>query len=209
MKVISHIIRVLFLALFVFLLISGKGMLWFGLFALSLIAALLFGRVYCGYVCPMNTVMRPIAWLSDKLGLQTKNTPRWLKNGMLPWIALLVSAAAMLLSKRLLHIFLPVLPFWLVISVLVTIRYRPAVFHNLICPFGALQKLFGKGSFLSEKVDKTACIGCGLCENVCPSEAILVSKAEKKANINRALCHQCESCREVCPRDANSYGKRS
>jgi ferredoxin-type protein NapH len=46
----------------------------------------------------------------------------------------------MLLSKRLLHINLPILPFWLVISVLITLRYKPEVFHNLICPFGALAK---------------------------------------------------------------------
>ena len=174
MKYIANIIRVLFLALFIFLLANGKVVLWLALFAISLIAALIFGRVYCGYVCPMNTLMIPVERLSKKLKLQTADAPKWLKNGYFTWITLGISVAVMLLSKRLLHIDLPILPFWLVISILITLRYKPAVFHNLICPFGALQRTFGRFARLSEKVDKGACVGCKLCEKACPSNAIAV-----------------------------------
>lgn len=207
MKHIATIIRVLFLALFLFLLVSGKVLLWLALFAVSLITALIFGRVYCGYVCPMNTLMIPIEWLSKKLKLQTHNSPKWLKNGYFTWITLIISVAAMLLSKRQLHINLPILPLWLVMSILVTLRYKPAIFHNLICPFGALQRTFGRFAWLSEKVDKDDCIGCKLCEKVCPSNAILVSSEDKKAVINTALCHQCTNCSQVCPNSAIRYGK--
>ncbi len=154
MKHIATIIRILFLALFLLLLVNGKVLLWLALFAASLIVALIFGRVYCGYVCPMNTLMIPVEWLSKKFKLQTLNSPKWLKNGYFTWITLVLSIAAMLSSKRLLHINLPILPFWLVISVLVTLRYKPEVFHNLICPFGALQRTFGRFARLSERVNK-------------------------------------------------------
>ena len=87
MKYITNIIRILFLALFIFLLANGKVLLWLALFAVSLVAALIFGRVYCGYACPMNTLMIPIEWLSKKLKLQTADTPKWLKNGYFTWIA--------------------------------------------------------------------------------------------------------------------------
>ena len=155
----------------------------------------------------MNTVMIPVEWLSKKLKLQTSNTPKWLKNGYFTWIALVVSIAVMLLSKRLLHIDLPVLPFWLIISLLVTLRYKPEVFHNLICPFGALQRTFGRFARLSENVNKDACIGCKLCEKACPSKAIIVSSEDKKAVIKTALCQQCTNCRQVCPKNAINYGK--
>ena len=207
MKYITTIIRILFLALFLFLLVNGKVLLWFALFAASLIAALIFGRIYCGYVCPMNTLMLPVEWLSQKLKLQTSKSPKWLKNGYFAWITLVISIAVMLLSKRLLHINLPILPFWLVISVLVTFRYKPEVFHNLICPFGALQKTFGRFAMLSEKVNKDACIGCKLCEKTCPSKAITVSSKDNKAEINAALCHQCSNCSQVCPKGAIHYGR--
>ena len=207
MKYITNIIRILFLALFIFLLANGKVLLWLALFAVSLVAALIFGRVYCGYACPMNTLMIPIEWLSKKLKLQTADTPKWLKNGYFTWITLGVSVAVMLLSKRLLHVDLPILPFWLVMSILITLRYKPAVFHNLICPFGALQRSFGRFARLSEKVDKDACVGCKLCEKACPSNAIVVSSEDKKAVINTALCHQCIKCQQVCPKDAIHYSK--
>ncbi len=209
MKYITNIIRILFLALFLFLLANGKPMLWLALFAVSLIAALIFGRVYCGYVCPMNTFMIPAEWISKKLKLQTAITPKWLKNGYFTWITLIASVAIVLISKRILHIDLPFLPFLLVIAVLVTVRYKPEVFHNLICPFGALQRTFGRFSRLSEKVNKDACTGCKLCEKVCPSNAIIVSPEDEKAVINTALCHQCTNCRQVCPKSAIRYGKAS
>lgn len=209
MKYIINGIRVFFLALFIFLLVKGKVMLWLILYGLSLLVALIFGRVYCGYVCPMNTLMLPTAWLSKKLKLQTSKAPKWLKNGYFTWIALGVSVAVMALSRILLQINVPVLPFWLAISILVTLRYKPEVFHNLLCPFGSLQRVFGRFARFSEKVDKNACIGCKLCERDCPSHAIVVSSENKKAEITTALCFQCTNCQQVCPTNAISYTKKT
>lgn len=207
MKYIVTIIRLAFLALFLFLLINGKTMLWLALFGISLVAALIFGRVYCAYACPMNTVMAPVEWLSKKLNTQTKKQPKWLKNGYFSWIALAVSVAVMLVSKRVFHINPPILPFWIVVSILVTLRFEPYVFHNLICPFGALQRTFGRFALFSHKVDYDACVGCKLCESACPAAAIKVDGESKKATINAALCHQCSSCQEVCPKNAIQYKK--
>ena len=205
MKYIVTVVRLLFLALFVFLIVQGTMMLWLRLVGISLLAALIFGRIYCGYVCPMNTVMVPVDWIAKKLKIQTQKTPKWLGKGYFAWIALIVSVAAMLLSKRFLHVNIPILLIWLALAVLVTLRYRPAVFHNLICPFSAPQKLFGRIARRSRMVDETACIGCKLCEKACPSDAIAVTPEDKKAHINIALCHQCTNCRQVCPKDAICY----
>ena len=207
MKYIINIIQLLFLALFFFLLAKGKVMLWFAIFAISLIAATVFGRVYCGYVCPMNTLMIPIEWLSKKMNLQTSKTPKWLQNGYFAWIALIISILVMLVSKRFLHIELPILPFWIIVSVLVTLRYKPAVFHNLICPFGTLQRTFGRFAKFSEKVNIDTCIGCKLCEKTCPSNAIVVSTDTNRASIDTALCHQCTNCVQICPTNAIHYSR--
>ena len=209
MKYMASIIRILFFVLFVFLLVNGTPMLWLALFAASLIVATIFGRVYCGYICPMNTLMIPIESISKKLNFQTTRIPKWLKNGYFTWVTLIISIAGMLLSKKILHIDLPILPIWLVISVLVTLRYKPAVFHNLICPFASIQRAFGRSSRFSERVVKETCIGCNLCEKVCPADAILVSLEDKKAVINTAFCHQCTNCRQVCPKSAIHYGSHS
>lgn len=207
MKYAAVLIRLLFLVLFLLIVASGKMMLWLILFAVSLAVATVFGRVYCGYACPMNTLMIPTEWVSRKFRLQTTKTPKWLKNGYFQWVTLAISLAAFLLLKRIMNMNFPILPFWLILSVLITIRYRPTVFHNLICPFGVLQGVFGRFARLSKKVDGTACIGCGLCVKSCPSNAITVAGEVGKAAIDGSLCHQCTNCREVCPKDAIRYQK--
>ena len=208
LKYIVSGIRLVFLALFIFLLLSGHMILWLAFFAASLVLSFVFGRLYCGYACPMNTLMIPAEWISKKLDLQTKRTPRWLRRGYFAWVALVVSIAAMLLSKRFFHVDLPVLPFWLVIAVLLTLRYHPAVFHNLICPFGALLRITGRFALLSKRVIKDACVGCKICEGVCPVDAIAVQADNRKAIISTALCHQCTSCQDVCKKNAIKYGRK-
>jgi cobalamin biosynthesis protein CobD/CbiB len=77
----------------------------------------------------MNTLMIPTEWLSKKLKLQTVNSSKWLSSGKFAWFALVGSVAIMLLAQKLLHKNIPILLIWLVVSVLITLRYKPAVFH--------------------------------------------------------------------------------
>ncbi len=205
MKYIAPLIRIVSLGIFAYVIASGKMMLWLGIFAFSLVIGLMWGRLYCGYVCPMNTLMIPTQWLSRKLKSQTSKVPKWLLSEKIAWILLSVSVGTMLIFKKVLSVNFPILLFFLVLSILVTLRYEPYVFHNKICPFGALQELTGRFARYSKKVDDNACIGCRKCEKVCPSQAIIVSNIDKKAKIDPKLCHQCENCQLVCPKDAIDF----
>ncbi|WP_081436733.1 4Fe-4S dicluster domain-containing protein [Ruminiclostridium cellulolyticum] len=75
----------------------------------------------------------------------------------------------------------------------------------MVCPFGTIQKFFGRFAKFSEKVDKESCIGCKLCEKDCPSDAITVKTTDKKAEIETSLCLQCTNCQQICPKDAVHY----
>ena len=62
-KFLINVTRILFLAVFIWLMLNGGMVLWLGIFGISLILALLFGRIFCGWICPMNTLMIPTEWL--------------------------------------------------------------------------------------------------------------------------------------------------
>lgn len=51
---------------------------------------------------------------------------------------------------------------------------------------------------ISIKIEQ--CIFCGICQRKCPSNAIVVSREEKKWTINRFRCVVCNSCVEQCPK---------
>ena len=206
-KALITLIRLMFLTLFVVLILYGKMVLWLAVFAVSLVAELVFGRFYCGYLCPMNTVMIPTDWLARKLKIQTDKVPSWMKSGNLAWVLLAVSLVSILLLKRLGGINFQILPVLMVLSILITLRFHPSVFHNLLCPFGAIQKLFSGKPLMSHRGDPKACIGCKRCEKVCQSRAIVVTATDNKAHVSDNLCHQCTNCQQVCPTSAIRYAK--
>ncbi len=155
----------------------------------------------------MNTLMIPIEWLSKKLKLQSEDTPKWLESGFLSWTMLIILVLIMSVLKKIFGFEIPILLYILALSVFVTLRYRPEVFHNIICPFGALQSLTERFALLlTEKVNYDKCIGCKLCETVCPSKAVIVSEQDKIATINPKFCHQCLNCQLICPKSAINYG---
>jgi heterodisulfide reductase subunit A len=58
------------------------------------------------------------------------------------------------------------------------------------------------------RVDKTACIGCGICESLCPFNAIRLFRVNKrrKAETITASCKGCGICASHCPTLAISMG---
>jgi polyferredoxin len=127
------IIRIAFFGIFLFLMLIGKPFIWLALYAASLIAALFFGRIYCGFMCPINTVMAPAEFLSKKMNIQTEKTPKWLSSGVFAWVFLGISIALMLVFKKL-YILISYNTNLDYCRFLITLRYKPHVFHNLICP---------------------------------------------------------------------------
>ncbi len=49
-------------------------------------------------------------------------------------------------------------------------------------------------------IDKSKCVGCGKCAEVCPTQAIYL--AGKEVYVREGRCRACGDCVEACPKGA-------
>lgn len=159
---------------------DGSALPWvvLGFFFLPLFGTLLFGRVYCGAVCPHGA-------LQDLIGLKPVSLPRWLQEslGLLPWLYLglavlyAVNGAAYVICEYdpFIALFrlngsLPMLLFgggFLLLSVFIG---RP--YCRFLCPYGAILRVLSTLSLKRVTIYPDRCIDCRLCDSSCPYGAI-------------------------------------
>jgi len=65
-----------------------------------------------------------------------------------------------------------------------------------------LAKDYVVGMGIVASVNENICSGCGICEVLCPYNAIEVDREEKVAKVNEALCKGCGTCCSACPSGA-------
>jgi NosR/NirI family nitrous oxide reductase transcriptional regulator len=198
-------------------LVDERYLISFGVLAfffLPLAAALLFGRVFCGGVCPLGA-------LQDLVLLRPREVSKKLDNA-LSWLRYVYLALAILFAGWGLHLSLGSLriqtarrflicewdPFisifrisgsfhMLVIGaifILVGMFYgRP--YCRWLCPYGGLLAILSRVSWKNLRITPDKELDCGLCTDACPYGAIHNFRAD------RAECVSCARCYEFCPRE--------
>lgn len=145
--------------------------------------ALVGGRTYCSWVCPVNPVADFAAWARRRLGLKDNNPldrrwRYWLLGGVL--IASVVTGTIA----------------WEAVNP-VTLLHRGLVFGTL---FGAGAALFATLAILLFDLGVSA---HGWCGHLCPVGAFYGLVGEKSlirvAAFNRDACDNCMDCFTVCP----------
>jgi polyferredoxin len=147
-KTLQIITQIIFLALFIVLIAMNKIQLWMGIFGISVILTLFFGRFYCGYMCPMNTVFRFTNFIKKKLKIKSFKVPKFLTKPIVRYISLAlfvgIFAFVMITGKK-----LPVLPALFVLAIIITLFFPESFWHNHLCPYGTILHLTGKKSLFS------------------------------------------------------------
>jgi ferredoxin-type protein NapH len=199
-------IQAAFLMLFVGVLAAGRVQIWMAVFLAGMVGAIFFSRFYCGWLCPINTLMEVVNWVYSKTGIKRKQAPEWTKSPMVRYTVLAGFVGILVMTLRTGRK-LPVLPALLVLGVLVSLVYVPALWHRYLCPYGTLLSFPGALARKKWLVKAEQCTGCGVCQRVCPAEAVIVSRKPKKADIVTKFCLACTACTRSCPTNAIVYGR--
>lgn len=185
------------------------------LMAIIFILALLFGGVFCGWICPLGTVQEWMGKLGKKIFKKKYNTliPRdldsVLKYGRYLILAYVLYGTTMSL-KLVFESFDPyytLYNFWtgevgivalvFLITLMMGSLFIERPWCKYFCPYGAVLGLFNKIRIFKIQRNLETCINCKKCDNACPMN---ISVSTKKT-ITDTRCISCLKCtsENVCP----------
>lgn len=200
-KSLQVAIQLFFLAVFAVLVFMGKPQLWMVFFATSMILAFFLSRVYCGYICPINTLMKPMKWIKKKLHLKDHKVSPFLEKPITRILILVLFMSLFLLSvasgKK-----LPVLPAMVLLGAMLTLFFHEELWHRFLCPYGLFLSFPAKKAKHFIAISSDLCVNCTKCAKVCPSRAVL---RKDKHEILKEECLVCGECIRSCPTEAITY----
>lgn len=185
--------------------------------------ALVGGRVFCSWVCPVNVVTDGAAWLRRRLRITHARAPRgdlryWLAGAVLlasAWsgqaVWELVNPVSM--TQRAL-IFGGTLAWGAAAAVfLFDLLVAPRGWCGHVCPVGAAYALIGRKSLLRVSARHASrCNDCADCYAVCPEPQVIVMPLKGKGGagpvIADAACTNCGRCIDVCSTNVFAYTHR-
>lgn len=204
---------------------NGRFLTWGGYYLLApayLLFTLLLGMGWCAWSCGYG------AWdeLASRLGAKGKPWPLARPKGIWKYanVGLLLSVVLLAFSrgeaffcqwacpfKWFENIFSPDpwLRHWQIGASLTLgiglVLVLPALtgrrtFCRYICPFGAWQSLAGRVNPFLLQVDPARCNHCGLCQEVCPVQA--VTMVGSQGPVADSHCVRCGRCVDACPNSA-------
>ena len=197
--------------------------LWFvGSFA---VCAVLFGRMLCGFVCPLGFVQDVLHQLRQALHVEgvalNEKLYAWLR--FIKWVLLVLFLGIGLVGGSFCD-FCPAITLspalagfktsiyfsgFVMVAVLVSGFFKRRCFCN-VCPMGYLLGLPHKVSLARLKKDAVACTECGACYEACPMgiKSIFMvreGKDERRIDVTTADCIFCGECIRRCPEDGALY----
>lgn len=181
--------------------------------------AMLGGRTWCAWVCPVNMVTDLAAWLRRRLRIgdlfHLSRGTRYLVLGLTLLLSLLTGVAAFewispigMLHREL--IFSLGLGWTAVLGVFL---FDLFILRNgwcgRLCPLGAFYALIGRVAQVRIRFDAPSCTHCGECARLCPEPQVLnLREAAVVGMIASGECSNCGRCITICPEDSLHFDLR-
>ena len=195
----------------------ASAMLW--ALPILILFAIVRGRAFCGWVCPVNLLLEAVDWLRDKLGLKVYEMP-------IPRIAKVVVAAAVLVLSAATSIplyesvnpigalnrailFGSTLGVWTLVAIVVAeLFFGHRVWCRSVCPLGGFYQVLGTVGLVNVRINHASCIGCDKCKHACICDPGILDDAVAgtSAHVASGDCMLCGQCIDVCPTKALGVG---
>lgn len=183
-------------------------------FVSLVIVTLIFGRVYCSFLCPLGTLQDIFIALSKKIGWRRKHSFQKPHNVLRYSVMGIIIVAAALGSMSLVNIFDPysifgrtitqfILPFvlWIYNAAVGIMKYFHIYFYSKDTVPLVLSVLFINLGFLILIVSLSLRHGRLYCNSICPVGTLLglISRVSFfKFAIDKTGCNECLNCATVC-----------
>jgi ferredoxin-type protein NapH len=181
--------------------------------------AVLGGRTWCAWVCPVNMVTDLAAWMRRRLGIgdlfSLARRTRYVVLGLALLLSLLTGVAAFEWISPI-GMFHRELIFGLGLgwtAVLGVFIFDLFILRNgwcgHLCPLGAFYALIGRVAQVRVRFDAPTCTHCGECARLCPEPQVLnLREAAAAGMIASGECTNCGRCITVCPEDTLHFDLR-
>lgn len=176
-----------------------------------LVFAIIFGRLFCGFLCPLGLLFDVVWKITELLHLpKLKRDEKFMKVinilnkvflgfficGILALIVILIFAPE-ILSGVSIPIFVPIIA----ASVMIILNSLARRFFCNVCPIGSFIGIFKKASIAKLEKECGDCLLCGACYEACPMRIKEIYTQVNDKDVSNSQCIYCGECIKKCQSD--------
>jgi len=183
--------------------------------------ALIFGPMFCGWICPLGSFQEWIGKIGKKIFPKRYNKfipskvhsiLKYFRFVMLALVIINTARAGILVFQNI-DPYNALFKFWtgevaitaivVLIVIIIASLFVERPWCKYLCPYGALLGITNKFRIVKLRRNKSTCISCEKCDRSCPMN-IEVSRQDVVKDFQCISCFQCTS-EENCPIDDTVY----